>query len=109
MHRLTGLERDKIGSELQEITDAIKELLSILGSREKLYEVMRNELIEVKAKYATPRRTEIIDSGFETDVEDLIQREDMVVTITHTGYVKRTPLVTSSSKTRRQRPARRLI
>jgi DNA gyrase subunit A len=100
LHRLTGLERDKIGSELQEITDAIKELLSILGSREKLYEVMRNELIEVKAKYATPRRTEIIDSGFETDVEDLIQREDMVVTITHTGYVKRTPLVTYRAQKR---------
>ncbi len=100
LHRLTGLERDKIGDELREITDTIKELLSILASKEKLYDVMRNELAEVKAKFATPRRTEIIDSGFETDVEDLIQREDMVVTITHGGYVKRTPLVTYRAQKR---------
>ncbi len=100
LHRLTGLERDKIGDELHAITDTIKELLSILASREKLYDVMRNELVEVRTKYATPRRTEIIDSGFETDVEDLIQREDMVVTITHGGYVKRTPLVTYRAQKR---------
>lgn len=100
LHRLTGLEREKIGNELKEITDLISELLSILASREKLYDVMKNELIEVKAKFGTPRRTEIIDSGFETDVEDLIQREDMVVTITHGGYVKRTPLVTYRAQKR---------
>jgi DNA gyrase subunit A len=100
LHRLTGLERDKIGNELKEITDTIAELLSILGSREKLYDVMKNELLEMKAKFGTPRRTEIIDSGFETDVEDLIQREDMVVTITHGGYVKRTPLVTYRAQKR---------
>ncbi|HNS43620.1 MAG TPA: DNA gyrase subunit A, partial [Alphaproteobacteria bacterium] len=100
LHRLTGLEREKISAELNEITDAIKELLSILASREKLYDVMRNELVEVRTKYATPRRTEIIDSGFETDVEDLIQREDMVVTITHGGYVKRTPLATYRAQKR---------
>ena len=100
LHRLTGLEREKIGNELKEITDLIAELLSILASREKLFEVMRNELVEVKAKFGTPRRTEIIDSGFETDVEDLIQREDMVVTITHGGYVKRTPLVTYRAQKR---------
>jgi DNA gyrase subunit A len=100
LHRLTGLEREKIGNELKEITDTIAELLSILASREKLYDVMKNELIEVKAKFGTPRRTEIIDSGFETDVEDLIQREDMAVTITHGGYVKRTPLVTYRAQKR---------
>lgn len=100
LHRLTGLERDKIGEELKEITDSIKGFLEILASREKLYEVMKNELIEVKVKFGTPRRTEIIDSGFETDVEDLIQREDMVVTITHGGYVKRTPLVTYRAQKR---------
>ncbi len=100
LHRLTGLEREKIGDELKQITDAIAELLAILASREKMYEVMRNELVEVKAKFGTPRRTEIIDSGFETDVEDLIQREDMVVTITHGGYVKRTPLVTYRAQKR---------
>jgi len=100
LHRLTGLERDKIGNELKEITDVIAELLSILASREKLYDVMKNELIEMKVKFATPRRTEIIDSGFETDIEDLIQREDMAVTITHGGYVKRTPLVTYRAQKR---------
>jgi DNA gyrase subunit A len=100
LHRLTGLEREKIGGELREITEAIKELLSILASREKLYDVMKNELIEMKVKFGTPRRTEIVDSGFETDIEDLIQREDMVVTITHGGYVKRTPLVTYRAQKR---------
>lgn len=100
LHRLTGLERDKIGDELKEITDQIKELLSILASKEKLFDVMRNELVEVKLRFGTPRRTEIVESEFEVDIEDLIQREDMVVTITHTGYVKRTPLVTYRAQKR---------
>ena len=100
LHRLTGLERDKIGDELKEITDAIAEYLSILASREKLYMVMRNELIEVRAKFATPRRTEIVESEFEEDIEDLIQREDMVVTITHGGYAKRVPLATYRAQKR---------
>lgn len=100
LHRLTGLERDKIGDELKEITDQIAELLSILGSREKLLDVMRNELVEIKTKFGTPRKTEILDIGFEQDVEDLIQREDMVITITHGGYVKRTPLVTYRAQKR---------
>jgi len=92
LHRLTGLERDKIGDELREITDRIAEYLAILGSREKLLEVLIMELEEVKAKYNTPRRTEIREAEFEMDIEDLIQREEMVVTITHGGYVKRVPL-----------------
>lgn len=100
LHRLTGLERDKIGDELKEITDQIKELLSILASKEKLFDVMKNELVDVKVRFGTPRRTEIIESEFEVDIEDLIQREDMVVTITHTGYVKRTPLVTYRAQKR---------
>ncbi|QQG37249.1 MAG: DNA gyrase subunit A [Micavibrio aeruginosavorus] len=100
LHRLTGLERDKIGDELKEITDAIAEYLSILASREKLLTLMRNELVEVKAKFATPRRTEIVDSEFEEDIEDLIQREDMVVTITHGGYAKRVPLATYRAQKR---------
>ncbi|MGZ9097003.1 MAG: DNA gyrase subunit A [Micavibrio sp.] len=100
LHRLTGLERDKIGNELKEITDAIAEYLSILASREKLLAVMRNELVEAKAKFDTPRRTEIIDSEFEEDIEDLIQREDMVVTITHGGYAKRVPLTTYRAQKR---------
>ena len=100
LHRLTGLERDKIGDELRSITDEIGELLSILASKEKLFDVMKNELIEVKAKFGTPRRTEILDVEFEADMESLIQREDMVVTITHGGYVKRTPLATYRAQKR---------
>ncbi|MFN3827138.1 MAG: DNA gyrase subunit A [Micavibrio sp.] len=100
LHRLTGLERDKIGDELKEITDAIAEYLSILASREKLFTVMRNELLEVRTKFANPRRTEIVNWEFEEDIEDLIQREDMVVTITHGGYVKRVPLATYRAQKR---------
>ena len=100
LHRLTGLERDKIAGDLQEITDQIAELLSILASKEKLYEVMREELRDVKDRFATPRRTELIEAEFETDIEDLIQREDMVVTVTNDGYVKRTPLDTYRAQRR---------
>jgi len=100
LHRLTGLERDKIGDELKQITDAIAEYLAILASREKLLEVLRNELIDVKTRFATPRRTQLIDSEFEMDIEELIQREDMVVTITHGGYVKRVPLDTYRAQRR---------
>ncbi len=100
LHRLTGLERDKIGGELREITDQISEFLTILGSREKLLEVLVNELAEVKAKFGTPRRTELVDAEFESDIESLIQREDMVVTITHGGYVKRVPLDTYRAQRR---------
>lgn len=100
LHRLTGLERDKIGDELRGITDEIAEYLAILASREKMLEVLRNELIEVKAKFNTPRRTELVESEFEMDIEELIQREDMVVTITHGGYIKRVPLDTYRAQRR---------
>ncbi len=100
LHRLTGLERDKIGDELNVITDAIAEYLAILASREKMLEVLREELNEVKDKFGTPRRTELCDAEFESDIEDLIQREDMVVTITHGGYVKRVPLDTYRAQKR---------
>jgi DNA gyrase subunit A len=100
LHKLTGLERGKIADELQVITDEISELLSILASKEKLLDVMRNELIEIKAKFANPRRTELVEAEFETDIEDLIQREEMVVTVTSDGYVKRTPLDTYRAQRR---------
>ncbi len=100
LHRLTGLERDKIKDELKEITDKIAEYLTILASREKLLEVLCAELIEVKAKFDTPRRTELIDAEFEVDMEDLIQREEMVVTITGGGYIKRVPLDTYRAQRR---------
>lgn len=100
LHRLTGLERDKIAGELKEITDKIAEYLSILGDREILLDVMREELRDIKERFSTPRRTEIVEAEFEEDIEDLIQREDMVVTITHGGYVKRVPLETYRAQKR---------
>ncbi len=100
LHKLTGLERDKIGDELKEITDLIAELLFILRDRNKLLQVLVDELKEVKERFGTPRRTELVDAEFEVDMEDLIQREDMVVTITHGGYVKRVPLDTYRAQRR---------
>ena len=100
LHRLTGLERDKIGDELKEITDRIAEFLAILGSREKMLEVLVTELEDVKARFGTPRRTELVESEFDSDIEDLIQREDMVVTVTNGGYIKRVPLSTYRAQRR---------
>ncbi len=100
LHKLTGLERGKIGDELKEITDLIAELLLILSDRSKMLEVLVEELQEVKEKFDTPRRTELVDAEFEMDMEDLIQREEMVVTITHGGYVKRVPLDTYRAQRR---------
>lgn len=92
LQRLTGLERDKIHEELMTIGEEIKECLSILSSREKLFEIMRNEFIAIKDEYATPRMTKIEDIEYDTDIESLIQREEMVVTVTEAGYIKRVPL-----------------
>lgn len=100
LHRLTGLERDKIADELQQIVDQIKEYLTTLASRDKLYAVMRQELIEVKEQFATPRRTTIEEALGEFDIEDLIQCEDMVVTVSQNGYIKRVPLSTYRSQKR---------
>ena len=100
LHRLTGLERGKIGDELQIITDKIREYLSILANRDELLDIMRAELFDIKERFATPRRTELVESEFEADIEDLIQREDMVVTVSHTGYVKRVPLSTYRAQRR---------
>ncbi len=92
LHRLTGLERGKIDHELNDIVGKIQEYLEILGSREKLMAVLRDELATIKDRYAGPRRTELQEGEFEQDDEDLIPREDMVVTVSHLGYVKRVPL-----------------
>lgn len=100
LHRLTGLERDKIGDELREITDAIAGYLAILASRERLLEVLISELQEVKDKFATPRRSVLVEAEFEHDIEALIQREEMVITITHEGYIKRVPLDTYRAQRR---------
>lgn len=92
LQRLTGLERDKIGEDLKTLGAEIAEYLNILGSRARLLEVMQAELLEIKERFATPRRTQLEEGTAEADIEDLIQREDMVVTVTHGGYVKRVPL-----------------
>ncbi|MCI7485917.1 MAG: DNA gyrase subunit A [Alphaproteobacteria bacterium] len=92
LQRLTGLERDKIHDELVSLGEDIKEFLSILASREKLYGIMRDELVAVKDEYATPRLTKIEDIEYNQDIESLIQREEMVVTVTEAGYIKRVPL-----------------
>ncbi len=92
LQRLTGLERDKIAAELEELAAKIKDYLDILGARARRLDILRAELRAIKDTFATPRKTEIQDLEFEQDIEDLIQREDMVVTVTHGGYIKRVPL-----------------
>jgi len=92
LQRLTGLERDKIHDELRAIGLEIEEYLAILGSREKLMGIMKDEFQAIRLEYATPRRTVIEDIEVDTDIESLIQREDMVVTVTEAGYIKRVPL-----------------
>ncbi len=94
LHRLTALGRDEIGDELKGLAAAIEEYLAILADRVKLYDVMRGELAEIRATYATPRLSEIAPAWDGLEDEDLIEREDMVVTVTHGGYIKRTPLAT---------------
>ena len=90
--RLTGMEREKIDAEMAELAAEIAEYLSILGDKVKLYGILRAEMLLAKEQFATPRRTAIEFSEFEADIEDLIQKEDMVVTITTAGYIKRTAL-----------------
>jgi DNA gyrase subunit A len=100
LQRLTGLERDKLAAETKEIADKIGEFLAILQSREKLLGVIRTELAEMRSAFADDRRTAIEDLEFEQDIEDLIQREDMVVTVTYSGYIKRVPLSTYRAQRR---------
>ena len=92
LHRLTALGRDEIGNELKELAESIGELLEILANRARLYEVMREEFDEVEAEFATPRMSELAPAAEGIEDEDLIEVEDMVVTVTMTGYIKRTPL-----------------
>ncbi len=92
LHRLTGLEQDKILNEYGEIIEKIAELLNILSSPEKLMEVIRDELLEMKEQFGDERRTEIIADRLELTLEDLISEEDVVVTLSHLGYAKAQPL-----------------
>jgi DNA gyrase subunit A len=92
LHRLTALGRDEIGNELEGLAKNIGELLEILANRARLYEVMREEFDEVEAEFATPRVSELAPAADGIEDEDLIEREDMVITVTMGGYIKRTPL-----------------
>src|SRR3954447_3109472 len=92
LHRLTALGRDEIGNELEGLAKNIGELLEILADRARLYAVMREEFDAVESEFATPRMSELATAADGIEDEDLIEREDMVVTVTMSGYIKRTPL-----------------
>ncbi len=100
LQKLTALGREEIGDELKELAVAIEEYLSILADRAKLYAVMREELETVRDEFATPRVSEITAAWDGLEDEDLMERSEMVVTVTHGGYIKRTPLDTFRSQRR---------
>ncbi|WP_144222936.1 DNA gyrase subunit A [Mesorhizobium amorphae] len=92
LQRLTALGRDEIADELNKIGAEIADFLEILASRARIQQIVKDELIAVRDEFGTPRRTEITDAGSDMEDEDLIPREDMVVTVSHSGYIKRVPL-----------------
>ncbi len=100
LQRLTALGRDEIAEELNKLAREIEDYLAILRSRERMLSIIKTELAEIKAEFATPRKTEILDLDGEVEDEDLIQREDMVVTVTHAGWIKRVPLSTYRAQRR---------
>jgi len=100
LHRLTGLEQDKIVNEFKDILGIVKELLEILASPERLLQVIRDELNEVKEKYGDERRTEILTSQLDLSMEDLITEEDVLVTFSHEGYAKSQPLTDYTTQRR---------
>lgn len=100
LHRLTGLERDKIIEELSELVKEIEKYIFILSNRSEVLRILKEELLDIKQKFATPRRSEIIEGEISTDIEHLIQKEDMVITVSHTGYIKRVPLSTYRAQRR---------
>jgi DNA gyrase subunit A len=100
LQRLTALGRDEIADELEKLAKEIGDYLEILRSRARVMTIIVDELKAIKEEFATPRRTEIVENEGEVDDEDLIQREDMVVTVSHAGYVKRVPLSTYRAQKR---------
>jgi DNA gyrase subunit A len=100
LQRLTALGRDEIKDELDKLAAEISDYLDILRSRARIQAIVKDEMIAIRAEYATPRRTIIVDQDGEMEDEDLIQREDMVVTVSHAGYVKRVPLSTYRAQKR---------
>jgi len=100
LSRLTGLGREEIMDEARELAARIQAILDILASRERIMQIVREELVEVRELFAVPRRSLIVDGDADVEDEDLIAREDMVITVTHGGYVKRTPLATYRTQRR---------
>ncbi|MDP4832638.1 MAG: DNA topoisomerase (ATP-hydrolyzing) subunit A [Rickettsiaceae bacterium] len=100
LQRLTAMEKDKLEQDLGGLTEEITEFVSILSSRDKLLSLLKAEMIEVRDEFTTPRQTEIIEGNFNQDIEDLIQKEEMVVTVTLSGYIKRVPLATYRAQKR---------
>ncbi len=100
LHRLTGLEQEKIVKEFEEILDVIQELMKIINSHARLMEVIREELEDIRDRYADERRTVIVTTQEDLEVEDLITEEDMVVTLSHAGYVKSQPVTAYSAQKR---------
>ncbi len=94
LHRLTGLERNKIKLEHEQLIERIKELKELLGSKELIYGVIKNELKEIKKKYGDERRTDITADISDIEIEDLIPEEENVISISHSGYIKRLPVAT---------------
>ena len=94
LHRLTGLERNKIKLEHEQLIERIKELIELLGSKELIYGVIKNELKEIKKKYGDERRTDITADISDIEIEDLIPEEENVISISHSGYIKRLPVAT---------------
>jgi DNA gyrase subunit A len=100
LQRLTALGRDEIGDELKKLGEEIKDHLGVLASRARIVDIIKKELADIKAEFATPRLTEIVEMEGEVEDEDLIQREDVVVTVSHRGYIKRVPLSTYRAQRR---------
>jgi DNA gyrase subunit A len=100
LNRLTALGREEIGGELEKIAAEIRDFLDILSSRVRIYAIISDELTQVRDAFAVPRKTEILDSDADMEDEDLIAREDMVVTFSHSGYIKRVPLSTYRAQRR---------
>jgi DNA gyrase subunit A len=100
LQRLTALGRDEIGDELKKLGEEIKDYLHVLSSRARIVGIVKKELTDIKTEFATPRLTEIVEMEGEVEDEDLIQREDVVVTVSHRGYIKRVPLSTYRAQRR---------
>ena len=100
LSRLTALGRDEIGDELQKLAGEIRDYLDILSSRVRIVDIIKSELSEIKDEFATPRMTEILEADGDLEDEDLIQREDCVVTVSLKGYIKRVPLSTYRAQRR---------